>query len=954
MRLTVLGPVRVWRDGIELTLGPPKQRALLALLLVRAGQPVSLSEMVDVLWGPAPPKSAANVVHRHVGSIRRLLGEGGPAGVAGGILVRGAGGYRVDVDAGALDLLRFRQLAGQARRAAAAGSPGRSVELFLQALELWQGPVAAGVPEGIRAHPAFVAVDQEYPAAVKEAAEAAWERGDPEQAVPVLRQAADRYPLDEALQARLMRALAATGRQAEALEAHRTLRSRLKEELGIDPGREVRAVHEQMLRQGSPILPVSPATPPPVPRTPGLRSGVRPAQLPSDLPFFTGRRAELTRTRELLAVPAGEPGMHESPPALVISAIGGMAGIGKTTLAVHWAHQVAHHFPDGQLYANLRGFDPAGSVTSSGEALRAFLHALGVPPTGIPAGVDAQAALYRSLLSGRRMLVLLDNVRDSAHARPLLPGTPGCLVIVTSRSRLDGLIVADGARPLPLGLMSKADAREALARRLGADRMAAEPSAVDTIIELCGRLPLALAVVAARAATRPGFPLAAIATELRDSAGSLDAFAGSDPGADVRTVFSWSYQALDPPAARLFRLLALHPGPDLSLPAAASLAGLPAVETRPLLAALTRLHLLTEEAPGRFTFHDLLRTYATERARADDPDDIRRAARHRVLDHYLRTTRAAVQLLLPHRTEHVPPPPSPPHTAPEHLTTQEHAASWLTTRLPVLLCAVEQAAATGFPTYAWQLALALDLFLDRRGLRQEQLTIQRTALDAAERLPDRLGQAHAHRALGFAHHRLHQDDDAQAHLLRALEIFTALDRRDGQARTHRSLAFMANSQARHHQALDHYGQALDLYESTGNDSGRANVLNETGWTHILLGQFGEALIQCRQALAVHQRAGDPNGEAAAWDSLGYAHHHLAQYEDALACYHNALAIYQDIKDRYLEADTLDHIGDTHHALGDRRAADARWRQALDILAAMGHPDAVPLLDKIHGTTTGPR
>ncbi|WP_309145604.1 AfsR/SARP family transcriptional regulator [Streptomyces malaysiensis] len=939
MRFTVLGPVRAWRDDVELELGPPKQRALLALLLVRAGQPVALGEIVDVLWAQDPPSTAVNVVHRHVGSVRRLLEPDLPARAEGSRLVRSSGGYRLNAEADTLDLLRFRHLSDSARRTAEAGEPERAAELFSRALALWQGPTATGVPAEIQPHPVFSGVDRELLAAAKEAAATALASEVPEQLPTVLQQFAAQHALDETLQAQLIRVLATTGRRAEALKVFSTARDRLAEQLGVTPGPELRAAHREVVPRSTPA-PAEPIQPSP----PAARPipAVRPAQLPPDLPAFSGRHAELAGIQTLLPEGA-ETG---SPAPLVISAIDGMAGIGKTALAVHWAHRIAHRFPDGQLYANLRGFDPTGSMMSPNEALRAFLHALGVPPSRVPTGLDAKTALYRSLLAGRRMLILLDNVVDSQHVRPLLPGSPGCLTIVTSRNQLHGLIAGEGARPLTLGPLSPAESHEALVRRLGTDRVAAEPRAVATIIRLCGRLPLALAVVAARAATRPSFPLSSVAAELRESQGNLDAFAGADPSTDARSVFSWSYRTLEPEAARLFRLLALHPGPEVSTAAAASLAGLPLRVTRALLAALTRAHLLVEHAPGRHTFHDLLRAYAMELVQDHDTDEVRRDARHRMFDHYLHTARTAATLLAPYRTEPLPLSPARPDAAPEHLGRQDRAEAWLSAERAVLLSVVEHARDHGFPSHAWQLAVTLELFLDRRGHWQEQTAIQRGALGAARALSDRLGQAHSHRTLGFAEGRLGRYEEAYGHLERALELFTELGERGGQARTLRALAFLSNRQGRHQEALEHYRPALDHYRASAHISGQASVLNEIGWTHVLRGEYEQALAHCRQAVELHRRIGDPSGEAAALDSLGYAYHHLGRYEHALSSYGRALRVYREISDRYLEADTLHHQGDTRLAQGDLATALTDWRRALEILQELNHPDARVLDGKL--------
>ncbi|WP_069886245.1 AfsR/SARP family transcriptional regulator [Streptomyces luteocolor] len=964
MRFTVLGPVRAWCGDTELALGPPKQRALLALLLVRAGTPVSLSDMVDVLWPQGPPKSATNVVRHHVGSLRRLLGQETPkAGDrAAGAVVRCSGGYRLDTHADGLDLLVFRRLAARAGQAASEGSPKTATDLYDEALALWRGPVADGVPADIRAHPVFTAVDEECVNAVRHAAVDALTSGAPERVLAPLRRAAATHPLDEPLQARLVLVLAAAGRQAEALATYHAVRDRLADELGIAPGRELTDAQQRVLDQdasdgrrcGTPPGPdagdAAGARRDPQPAAPsGTRTPpARPAQLPADLPVFAGRRGELARVIALL-LRLGSPGAPSR--ATAITTIEGMAGVGKTALAVHWAHRVAHHFPDGQLYANLRGFDPAGAAVDPGDVLRSFLYGLGVHPRDMPAGPDAQSAFFRSLLADRRVLVLLDNARDSAQVRPLLPGSPGSLVIVTSRSRLQGLIAADGAQSLTLGPLSDAEARDVLSQRIGARRLAAEPAAAEAIIALCGRLPLALAIVAARATAGPVLPLASIAAELREGHGSLDAFSGDE--ADVRAVFSWSHRALTPVAARLFRLLALHPGPDASRSAATSLAGLTSGEARTALASLVRAHLLIEHAPGRYTSHDLLRAYADELRHEEESEQGCREALGRLLDHALRTAQTAVDLLFPHRVEREAPPSRHAGSAPEHLIGRDSAAAWLTVELPGLLSLVERAATAGFATHAWQLALALELFLDRRGLREEQIAVQRAALAAAERRDDRLGQAHIHRTLGFALHRVSADAEAESHLGRALDLFTALGHRDGQARTLRSLAFLANSRVCHQDALDHYAQALAHYRATDNVSRQACVLNEIGWTHILRGGHQEALTQCTTAVALHQTTGDINGEAAAWDSLGYAHHHLRQYTHALSCYRQALVLFREIGDRTLEADTLGHIGDTLHEQGNHASAHASWGQAAAILAELGHPDTGQLLKKLHDAAADP-
>ncbi|MGI5458527.1 BTAD domain-containing putative transcriptional regulator [Streptomyces sp. CA-249302] len=619
-RFTVLGELRVWRDGAEVDPGPPLRRTLLALLLARAGSPVPLPDIVDALWADRPPARAVNMVHRHVGELRRLLEPELPNRAEGSLLLRGGGGYRLLAPSGSVDLLVFRELATTARELLRSDASEQAVSVFAEALALRHGS-AAGCPSAAPPHPVFSDLDREYDAMVREAADAALRHGHADRVLPALSESAARHPLDEGLQALHIRTLAATGRRAEAREVFRATAARLTDELGVDPGAELNAARLWVTsgpgtaRGGDPHtdralahhtgaadldtpLPATPSVPP-----------VRPAQLPPALTVFAGRTAELDRLRNLL------DGAGHRTPALAIAAIGGPPGVGKTAFAVRLAHEVADRFPDGQLHVDLRGFGPAGRPTPPQDVLRGFLDALGAPPARIPDGLDARAALYRSLSAGRRLLVLLDNARDAAQVRPLLPGAPGCLVLVTSRNRLGGLASAEGAHPVTLDVLGPAEARSALALRLGAERVAAEPRAVAEIVSLTAGLPLALAVVAARAADRPAFALATPAEQLRAADGGLDAFRAADPASDVRAVFSWSYDALGGPAARMFRLLSRHPGPELTVRTAAALAGEPAARVRVLLTELADAHLLTERSPGRYACHDLLRAYAAELVR---------------------------------------------------------------------------------------------------------------------------------------------------------------------------------------------------------------------------------------------------------------------------------------------------------------------------------------------------
>ena len=574
-----------------------------------------------------------------------------------------------------------------------------------------------------------------------------------------------------------------------------------------------------------------------------------PRQLPVSVRQFVGRE------RELAALTRLADQVDEAAPAVVISALGGTAGVGKTTLALHWAHQVARKFPDGQLYLNLRGFDPSGSPMPLAEAVRGMLDALGVPAKQTPTSVAAQAGLYRSLLAGKRMLVMLDNARDEEQVRPLLPGSPGCLVVATSRSHLAGLAV-EGACALTLDVLTEAEARELLAHRLGAACLEQEPDAAGELIGLCARLPLALAIAAARISARPPAGLGSFAAELKDARRRLDALDAGDRLASVRAVFSWSLASLSAPAARMFGLLGVHPGPDITIPAAASLAGVRPVQAGQALAELTRAQLLTEPAAGRYAYHDLLRAYAAEQVAALDDADAPHAAIGRVLDHYLHTAHTAALLLSPSRTP-VLLAAARPEVTPEHLASHQQALDWFEAEHQVLLAAATLAADAGFDVHGWQLPWAMADFLDRRGHWDDCAALQRTALAAATRLGDTLGQAMAGRALGKACAWLTDYDQARGHLADSLGRYQQLGDRDGQARVHQSLNWVCERQTRYGDALGHAEQALALFQDIADQAGQAAALNAIGWCHVLLGDPQRARTFCQRALALQPRTRQP-------------------------------------------------------------------------------------------------
>jgi DNA-binding SARP family transcriptional activator/tetratricopeptide (TPR) repeat protein len=926
MRVRLLGPVDVVVAGASRPVRGLRRKAVLAVLALSCGEVVSTDRLVDAVWGQAPPVTAVNTVQSHVSHLRHVLGSK----VA---IVARSSGYVLDLDGEATDVGLAERLIRQGTQSADSGYGARQLET---ALALWRGRALVDVAELSWFAEQAGRLDQLWLQATRALIEIRLARGEHARLVPDLEDLVRDHPFDEQLHGQLMVALYGSGRQADALSVFQRLRRTLDEDLGIDPSPALRDLEAAVLRQ-------DPAIDPTV-ATVTLPAGVPvPAQLPLAVRAFSGRDAELASLDALLAKMAGsEP---DRPAAAVISAVSGTAGVGKTALAVHWAHRVADRFPDGQLYVNLRGFDPTGSALDPATAVHGFLEAFGVPAQRIPADPQARTALYRSLLAGKRVLIVVDNARDVEQVRPLLPGSAGCLAVVTSRNQLTGLVAAEGAHPLTLDLLTPTEARELLTRRLGVDRVAREPDAVNAIIARCARLPLALAIAAARA-THADFPLTALAAELREDAGTLDAFHGDDPATDVRAVLSWSYRTVSTDAARLFGLLGLHPGPDFTPAAAASLAGIPGGQARAPLAELTRAHLLTEHVPGRYTFHDLLRAFATEHADRDHSAEARLAAALRLADHYLHTAHHNALLLLPHR-DPITLAAAAPGVAPESLTGHDSALSWFAAESRVLLAVIDLAATAGFDAHVWQLAWAFTTFLLRRGHWHDMYAVHTTALHAATRLADTGATAYVQRSLGVAAAQQGDLDKAGTHYHQALRLFADAGDQAGRALTHLNLAKLAEQHGRPADALRHSKQALELYRGTGHRVGQPRALNAVGRGHAQLGEHRRALGYCQQALTLLKDLGYRVGEARTWDSLGYIHAGLADHDRAAGCYRLAIDLFQELGDRHSEADSLIGLGDSHHAAGESDSARAAWKQALTILEQLGHPDHHLIRARLH-------
>lgn len=666
-----------------------------------------------------------------------------------------------------------------------------------------------------------------------------------------------------------------------------------------------------------------------------------PKQLPTHTPYFVGRAAELDQLSSLLDTVTIENG------TVVISAINGTAGVGKTALALHWAHQAADRFPDGQLYVNLRGFAPAGTPPMSvAEAVRGFLDALAIPPKRIPVSLDGQAALYRSLLADRKMLILLDNVASAEDVRPLLPASAGCLVMITSRDQLTGLVAHEGARIVTLRPLVEQDATLLLERFLGKRRVAAEPGVAAEVIEYCAGLPLALSLVAARAAARPDFPLDAIVHHLRDERTRLDALDKGDPSTGIRAALSWSYRQLDKPTARMFRVLGVHPGPSTSVDAAASSAGVPVRQARAAMDELTKAHLLAERRPGRYAFHDLLRAYAADEANHEDAAAERRATTSRMLDHYLRSSSMADHQLDPYQEPVVSLSDGLPDVICRDIANYDDAVAWFTIERRTLLAVIDHAAACGFDTQTWQLAWTLTTYFHRWGHWHDLAATQEKALKAAIRLGDPAARAVIHRELGWAYARLARYQDALKQHRESLTLFAELGDDVGAAHTHHAISFMWEQQGKHAMALTHSKLALNHANAAGSLSWQAHALDALGRNYVELGNYSEALTHCPLALDLHRTLGNRLGEANTLASLGYAYHHVGRHDEAITSYTDSIAEYQRLGDSYNEATTLVRLGDAHRVTGDIEAAQKAWLHALSILDDMGHPDADQVREKL--------
>ncbi|MDG6106423.1 tetratricopeptide repeat protein [Dactylosporangium aurantiacum] len=907
IRIRLLGGVTAGIDHgqgeVAVDLGHERQRCVLAALLVEPGRPVPADVLLDRAWGERLPRHPRDTLYSYLSRLRAALAGGGCA------VLRRASGYVVQVDPLDVDLHLFDDLV----RRAGTATDGGAFDLLGTALGLWTGDAFGGLDtpwlDGVRRE-----LHRRRRGAQHWHAELALRLDRHAEVLDALLARADADPLDERLAGAALQALHRCGRRSEALARYAELRRQLAEQLGVEPGDELRDLHRRMVRPAGELPAVA-------------RPAGGPQQVPAPPAAFTGRAAQLA---EVTAAVRATGGGSAAGPVVVI---GGPGGVGKTWLALRWAHEYRDRFPDGRLYVHLRGFDPAAEPLCPQAATRRFLAALGVAAEALPADADERQALLRQLLAGRRMLVVLDDARDSAQVVPLLPGSPTVTVLVTSRRRLTGLVAAHGARPVLLGCMTAAEAAELLRARLGAARLAAEPAAAAALLPLCAGLPLALGIVAARAATDPHGRLGTLVAELTARRTRLDALDAGDLAMSLRTVMAGSVRHLTAPAAELFGLLSLGPGPDIGGPAAASLAGRPAAGRWPELRELLDAGLVAEDPPGRFRMHDLVRLYGMELAGAGA-----RGAVRRLLDHYVHSACAAAGLLEPLR-DPLPLPPPLPGVRPETFGDRRAAAAWFEAHEQVLPAAVRLAGGAGFDRHAWQLAWAMVYVLDQHGDWHGQVDVHVTAVRSARRLGDDTALAHAHRGLARVYTWLRRFDEARAELAAALAAYRRLGDEAGQGFVYRSLARVSARQGRPDRALTDDRRALAMFDAAGHEHGRAQTLNALGWHLAHLGAHEDAVRCCARAIALQQRLGDRHGEGLTWDTLAYSRHRSGLPGQAVRCYERAAALLREQGDRYQEAVVTEHLGDVYAALGDQAQARAAWRRSAGLLAALGHPDA---------------
>jgi len=916
----ILGPLEAWTGQEWATISAPKWRALLAVLLLAGGQPVATDQLIAELWGDDPPARAANLVSVYVHRLRRLVGD-----TKSSVLVTRAPGYQAVLGPGALDAELFANLLAKGRQALSAGEADRAMGVLTEALELWRGSALADVPDT----PVVAAETRRLEEARVEAtqlrAEAQLACGRPAEVVPDLRRLLAAQPLREELWALLMRALYGAGRQAAALEAYEQARRQIADELGVDPSAQLQEIYHKILN-GEPIdtgaaRRLAGLTPPPTPAP-------APAQLPADIADFTGRAGQVEELCTLL--PGGE---QEGTPGVVrVVLVVGSGGLGKTALAVHAAHRVAGQFPDGQLYASLLG---ATNPADPADILARFLRDLGMDPARIPLGEEERAAQLRTMLAGKRVLIVLDDARDAAQVRPLLPGSASCAMLVTARGRLPAIA---GSRVMDLDVLPPAESRALFGLVAGQERADAEPEATEQVLRACAGLPLAIRIAGARLAARGGWSVLYLADRLSDERRRLDELRVGNLA--VRASFEVSFASLPAPGgdggvdpARAFRLLGLWTGPLITLPAASALLGEPEDAVADALDVLVDAHLLESPEPDEYRFHDLLRVYAADRARTQEPEQDRHAAITRVLTWYLHTAEATARVISPHHTR-VPLDPPPPDVHPLGFTSLSEALQWCEAKRAGLLAATRLAAGRGLHEIAWKLPAAAMSFYYRRSHWADWVSTHEIGLASARVLGDGRAEAWMLNNLGMAY-GVQRMDEAVTCFEEALALCRRIGDRQGEARAANNVANALVDLGRFAEAVEAAERSLAIQRNTGNEYGEGLALGALGHACCELGRFEEAVEYVLLALAIFRGLGDPMVEAHSLSDLGQAYLGLGRVEEAIGSLSESLAIWRDIGDSYGQAATLRRLGQARRRAGDIGQARELLAEALHLFGVLG-------------------
>lgn len=937
-RIGVLGPVELVIGGLHLPVGG-RLRDLLAALALTPQQTVSHETLCDAVWSdnmPVHPRDSLFSL------MKRLRGLVGPDRIA-----NTSGGYQLQLAERQIDLFHFRDLVAQARRA---GRQPESAEvergLLDDALRLCRGPAFADVKSQWLHLYEVPRITEELFGALERRQELDLLAGRYHELIAELQELTAKYPFREPLWARLIIALYQAGRQADAFTAYSNIDARLREEFGTEPGVDlVRA--QELILHGTPDRAAGIGSTAPRVAASAAEPAYPPRELPADLRFFVGRDAALAKLDELAAESLRESGSDPS-----IAVIDGSAGIGKTALATHWSNRVAQSYPDGQLYLNLRGFGPVQPVDVS-SALHDMLRALGLMADEIPSDTSAAARLLRSRTAGKRMLVLLDNALNTDQVRSLLPGR-GCLVLVTSRNQLRGLVVRDAAVRISLSPLNAEESTGLLAEIVGGERVATDPDSAVRLAELCDHVPLALRILAERIARQPATRLGEFVEDLLDRQDRLDSFdAQDDAGTNLRAVLSWSYASLDEATARTFRLVGgLHPGGDVSLAAAAAAAGVSVAVARTHLDRLVATHLVEQHQRDRYQLHDLVRAFAAEQTRRCDSGAPRDEAVRRILDWYLHTADHADHLLEPHRMWDRLDPPSE-GVVPLVFADGRDATRWFETEYSTLILLPAWAFAEAAHVHACHLAYRLVCFMCMYHAHyRDLLATHEVALESATKLRDFRMQGHLLSAMGIANADLGRRAEAERCHQRAIAAFRRAGDRLGEAKVLSNAASLAAERGDYARARPWCEKALVLSTKLGRERGRAMNLDTLGEIHFGSGDYVAAMAYWRRALEINRRTGSRWSQVVNVTNLGRAYAALGKYQKAIRYHQQAASLGGELRSRRSQATPLLNLGHAHLAAGDSSAARQSWREALAILEDLADTRAEDVRRKLAAMDRG--